>query len=33
MVLNAAAGVVTGAVVLGAVMAFQRLRGRGRAVA
>ena len=33
MVLNAVAGVVTGAVALGAVMAFQRLRGRGRAVA
>ena len=33
MVLNAVAGIVTGAVALGGVMAFQRLRGRGRAVA
>jgi predicted DNA repair protein MutK len=33
MVLNAVAGIITGAIVLGAVTAFQRLRGRGRAVA
>jgi len=33
MVLNAVAGIVTGAIVLGAVMAFQRLRKRGRAAA
>jgi uncharacterized protein len=33
MVLNAAAGIVTGAIVLAAVTAWQRLRGRGRAAA
>jgi predicted DNA repair protein MutK len=33
MVLNAVAGIITGAIVLGVVTAWQRLRGRGRAAA